>query len=108
MFLRFTRTEDRRVLDNGYVVCPECKSEQPYKLFQIVEQTRLFIIPINYGDEIGRYIECLNCHNRFKESDFTKKDSNGRIKIATWDCPTCGNLNLNSSYKCTKCDYSLI
>lgn len=42
------------------------------------------------------------------EHDAPSSDQKRSTESATWDCPKCGVINQNNTYKCKRCKYSLI
>jgi ribosomal protein S27AE len=103
------------VLAEGVFDRKDCGPEQRCRIVKIMRRTyAYFIIPIETGDELDRYLECGKCHRRYSPDAYrpadapTGNNSPQRFEPVTWSCPKCGQGNPNDRYRCGACRYSLV
>jgi hypothetical protein len=105
----------RDVLMEGLFDCKDCGPGQPCRLVKVSRRNyAYFIIPMETGDELDRYLECGKCHRRYSPESFRPVETPGGssssqvFEAVTWSCPNCHRKNPNDRYRCAACAYSLI
>jgi uncharacterized tellurite resistance protein B-like protein len=76
-------TESRSTtLDRGLFFCPTCEEEQSYEHKVVKETATIFFVPVATVGELGRYIECQNCGDTFREEvlDYIPEPSSEEIE----------------------------
>lgn len=103
------------VLVEGIFECKDCGPGQPCSVIKVVRRSyAYFIIPMDNGDEVDRYLECGKCRRRYPPEGFRAVEtppgnrSPQVFEPVTWSCPKCGQKNPNDRYRCGGCSYSLI
>ncbi len=51
----------------GRFYCPECDSEQPYRLVSVSTWFTLYFIPVFVTERHGQYVHCKRCRGKFDE-----------------------------------------
>ena len=66
MFIIFGTTTKKIKEDQGYFVCPQCKTLRPYNLQSYQSWFTLFFIPLfPVGSKTNRHVECQDCGSMF-------------------------------------------
>src|SRR5262245_44958811 len=105
-FLFGSRTKTCAV--RGYFECTTCRATQKCENHETWQYFHVFFMSIVRLQKVGEQIICLGCHGRFDSENFRPADSKDAEKPVLWDCPKCGNLNPNHTYRCERCRYSLV
>src|SRR5215207_11304863 len=108
MLFRLSRGESTRVWRTGKWVCPNCKSEQTAVHYQILEEWSLWGFGLGGDHLIKEYITCEGCQSWETPENYTYNAATKTFDPVQWDCPWCKNLNPNTTYRCRKCERSLI
>lgn len=52
-------------IDQGRFYCPGCGGERNYRMFKVSNYFTFFFVPILPLNELGRYVQCDQCHNEY-------------------------------------------
>lgn len=77
-------SKSREVTESeGSFFCPECrKQEAPYQIKRADQYFTLYFIPIFKKKELGRFVECKFCKNKFKEEVLNYRPSSAYSSAA--------------------------
>ncbi len=72
----FPRTEK-----NGKFYCPECRSTTGYEMKKKTNYLVFFWLPVFSLDTIGKYVECVECRNSFRENVLESSPETARAEF---------------------------
>ncbi|MGL6075287.1 MAG: zinc-ribbon domain-containing protein [Fimbriiglobus sp.] len=52
--------------ESGEFHCPQCNSEESYRLFRVATYFTLYFIPLFETEHHGDYVQCRGCKGQFK------------------------------------------
>ncbi|OWK41939.1 zinc-ribbon domain-containing protein [Fimbriiglobus ruber] len=53
-------------LESGHFFCPQCESEESYKLYRVATYFTLYFIPLFETENHGEYVKCGGCRGQYK------------------------------------------
>jgi len=59
---------------SGQFNCPNCRTTRPYKHIKIGKYFALYFIPLFKTSDLGEYVECQECHNKYKPEVLTYQE----------------------------------
>jgi hypothetical protein len=65
MIIFGSRVREKEIA-SGQFNCPNCKTTRPYKQIKISKYFALYFIPLFKTSDLGEYVECQECHNKYK------------------------------------------
>ncbi|MGD8457204.1 MAG: zinc-ribbon domain-containing protein [Anaerolineales bacterium] len=57
-----------KVIGQGSFMCPRCQKSCAYERIKVTKHFTLYFIPIIKIDDLGEYIECMECASRYHTS----------------------------------------
>ena len=64
----FGSTSKTNTESSGEFHCPHCNSKKPYDFRVTYKYGHIYWIPLFKGEELGRYVECTTCNNKYNDT----------------------------------------
>ena len=73
MIIFGSRVREKEIA-SGQFNCPNCRTSRPYKHIKLGKYFALYFIPIFKTSDLGEYIECQVCHQKYKPDVLSYKE----------------------------------
>jgi hypothetical protein len=73
MIIFGTRVREK-LISSGQFECPHCQTRRPYEHRRMAKYFALYFIPIFKTSDLGDYVECQECHNKYKPEVLTYQE----------------------------------
>jgi transcription elongation factor Elf1 len=73
MIIFGTRVREKAIA-SGQFTCPNCRTGRPYSHKRVMKYFALYFIPIFKTSDLGEYIECQVCHQKYNPEVLTYKE----------------------------------